>query len=155
MIELTIPKVYALLAECVEEKGEGHVYEAPEGAGCMYVHGTEMVTVGTNDYGQPIEEEQVGEELTPGCLVGSVLIKAGLDPQVFVDLNINRATSAGGALIALLDDEHVSIKAGDYHGVDAMLIVAQDRQDRGETWGAALKAVKPEFDLWGSDDTSV
>lgn len=133
MIEITKELALKLLAEAVAEKGETYVYSNPTSQDCMYVHGYAPVLDETGD--ETGEREQV-EDLTPGCLVGDVLHRAGVPLRLFERLDINYDTPADHALSDLR-----------LHGVleytpeaSSVLLAAQSAQDTKRSWGAALKA---------------
>lgn len=118
MIELTFEKTVQLLREAVAERGEDFVYEPDDvEEGCTYVHR------GDDD------------SLCPGCLVGDVLIRAGVPAETFIDLDINKET---GAWLAL-----EKLKAAgliDYdRATEVTLHRAQLEQDEKQTWGDAME----------------
>lgn len=132
MIEITEALVLDLLNEAVAEKGEDHVYENPDAPGmCTYVHGYQTVA------GPEGESETVQvEPLTPGCIVGNVLHRAGIPLELFQQLEINDDTPADAALRHLADQGFLT-----YTGrAQSVLAVAQSHQDKYASWGAAVEA---------------
>lgn len=140
MIELTRQKTIELLRAAVADRGADYVYEKqPDEQGgfdCQYVHGTEMVLVDQNfDSGYYRYEEQATGDLTPGCIVGHVLINAGIHPIEFLELEVNRDTGADVLLGQLAHNGYLSFDPG----VDSLLEVAQNNQDQSASWGDAVE----------------
>jgi len=138
MIELSTSDVMWLLKGAIADRGADYEYKpVPDhqgGMDCVYVHGTEMVLVDQDYDGDDVVEEQATGDLTPGCIVGHVLINAGVPPLTFVELEINRDTGAGHALSTLA--VHKVISASE-EAID-LLTSVQDRQDNRLPWGKAV-----------------
>lgn len=118
MITLTFEKTKELLAEAIAEKGAGYVYVnsnlGEDSLGhCSYVHTLE------------------NGELIPGCLVGDVLNRAGVQLEV---LNLKHA----GAAIVLSDLAYMGILEADTESHD-LLWLAQGQQDKKVPWGEAVE----------------
>lgn len=146
MIELNIREVSRLLRAAVADRGEDHVYIKVEddcgGYSCAYVHGTEMVAEDEDEYGNSNYKEQATGELIPGCIVGHVLLSAGVPPFKFLQLGINRDTGAHEALAALEDVGVLTYSAG---AADA-LENAQAFQDARHSWGEAAVHALGDYD---------
>lgn len=134
MIELTMERTKALLAEAVAERGADYVYTTPDGQQvtqdsgiqCLYVH----------------HRNAEGElpEPVPGCIAGYVLHKAGVPLEA---LQYRENEPADRALVQLETDEVLHPLAG----VRRLLVRVQRRQDNGASWGAAVAAALAEGNL--------
>lgn len=117
---ITAHDAVELLKAEVDRKGEDYVYEEPPGPGCSYtVHDRD--TFSATD--------------TPSCIVGHVFVHLGLDMSREDGLPIE------GPLDHVIEQFKKANPA--LRMTKAALIVlrtAQSLQDRGETWGLALKA---------------
>lgn len=115
-IHLTFEEASSLLADVVAEKGESYKYADYYGA-CVYF-GT-----GVDGY-------------VPACIVGHVLARKGL---TFEDLGgdaIYGSMNAGCGVDILLQRGVLTVD----HDVTAKLLAwAQEDQDTGIAWGAAVK----------------
>lgn len=116
--ESTREYVTRLMEEAVALKGEDYVYEMPRNKegdviGCSYIH---------NDQ--------------PSCIVGHVLVAAGVDPD---QLHQHEGVAAENLTIRvqLWDTDYTMSRA---------LNAAQEAQDSGETWGEALRVFKEELE---------
>lgn len=110
MFELTLDKAKELVLKAIEEKGEGYVYENPDGHdSCSYVHGD-----------------------VPGCLVGHVLFAAGVPLEWMSDLE---GDSASGVL-GLAEIGGLLATSG---SVRTFLRDIQECQDSENTWGDSYK----------------
>lgn len=113
-----------LLAEAIAERGEDYVYKSPEGPGgeCVY-----------------IEKNEAGA-LAPSCLVGCVLVGAGVPAKMMLEVEGQHAEAALGQLASDFDT---------YPFTDPIVIAglnrAQAKQDDGDTWGDALRAFESEI----------
>lgn len=106
-LDLTPERTLELLRRAVAEKGADHVYPRAK------------------RYGKCLYREPDG---SPSCIVGHVLIWAGVDPAQLVE-----GFSAWRQMKTLgVTDERVRL------ALDA----AQMNQDRGATWGAVLAAAE-------------
>jgi hypothetical protein len=118
-VELTDEKIMETLKAVVAESPD-KVYAAPE----------HMVSL---DYsGQPtsmtcfyVHTDENGDRPTPGCLVGQVLNRLGVELDYLADREGTGADALGSGL-------GISVDAR------TLLAIAQDRQDHGSTWGKAL-----------------
>lgn len=138
-IELTEALVLDLLDEAVAEKGEDHLYENPDEPGaCTYVHGYDAVET-RDEYGDLVEREFVqADDLTPGCIVGDVLHRAGVPLELFQELNINYDTQSSVAMRILAKHGAIS-----YSGkVEGILSFVQGLQDDFVPWGQAVASAK-------------
>lgn len=125
-VDLDVPRALELLEEVVNEKGPDFVYkvDAPPGVtvgACTYVH-------------------YVGPERSraPGCLVGHVLFKAGVDLYDMEELDRYGAVGACAHRGALQIDA----------GALTVLAAAQGLQDREQSWGAALDGARRAAEAW-------
>ena len=107
-IHLTEELAHRYMREAVIEYGEDFVYEAPLGVNrqrtCVYVSDNKA-----------------------SCLIGQVLVRAGVPIEEFGPVNNLRIERAIKALSVLAS-----------HPLIYALAVAQDVQDCGRTWGEAL-----------------
>lgn len=135
MIKLTEALVLDLLDEAVAEKGEDHLYSNPDDPGsCVYVHGVETIET-YDEYEELIDREFVPtDNLTPGCIVGNVLHRAGVPLETFLELGINHDTVAAVALYNL--SRHGVVEYSDR--IEQILSSAQSRQDGNAPWGKAV-----------------
>lgn len=92
----------------VAERGTDYVYHSAEFEGCVNVCKRDG-------------------EFTPACLIGSILVHMGVDPEWFEAENIVR--SAADKVMGMLGFSDVIIGAA---------LAAQERQDKGSNWGVAL-----------------
>lgn len=114
-IHLTLERTNELLDAAVAEKGADYIYTdtrgfraAPgsDGADCQYVHGNR-----------------------PGCLVGNVLHRAGVE--------LERLLQVEGFGVGDVDfQEYLDVTCDE--GVLDLLSEAQQRQDGGDTWGDSV-----------------
>lgn len=116
MINLTYDKAVSLIREAIAEKGEGYVYEKIND-GCYYVH-----------------------EGQPSCLVGQVLVKAGVDMDLLNADDPSALYEAHGYADALCDrlEAEGILTAG--RRTIRLLNEVQYNQDRSVPWGAALNS---------------
>lgn len=143
MIELTVDMAVTLLREAVADRGRGHCYWPQENLAtgdmdCLYVHGAEVVRVDSSSWEYKV---RAASDLTPGCIVGHVLISAGVRPQRFLDLNLNRETPAITALAALAEDGILNVANPK---VVELLEAVQVQQDNRVPWGEAVDAAMKE-----------
>jgi hypothetical protein len=104
-IHLTEELALKHMRKAVAEYGSDYVYQSYNGSTCLYVFGDK-----------------------PSCLVGQVLVRAGVPVEAFTPFaNSNR-------IGAVVEDLPVDISSP----LVAALAVAQDVQDNGRTWGEAL-----------------
>ena len=133
-------KALSLLEECVRERGEDYVYPKAEMNGdCVYVFGTDMVPVDVDEYGDDLFAEQAVGELTPGCMVGLALAKAGVPLGAFLALEINREEPASSAIPYLREAGYLTATGA---AIDVFL-AAQQAQDAQKSWGEALGEATP------------
>lgn len=134
MIDINLGVALDLMAEAVAEKGEDYVYSSGDSRNCAYVHGYKTIEQ-PNEYGQDESVTVQDGPLTPGCLVGNVLHRAGIPLELFEELGINEDCPADEALSRLAEQGHLK------YTTEAMyaLLGAQQLQDRNNTWGVALK----------------
>jgi hypothetical protein len=126
MITLTLERTKELLAEAVVERGEGYVYTRPDGKqsspdgseSCFYVH--------TPDMDASITES------VPGCIAGYVLHKAGVPLEA---LRTCETAPADSAVSHLSMETALSVDSG----VAILLREVQVMQDRGRSWGEAVR----------------
>lgn len=112
-IHLTYDKVRQLTDEAVAARGADYRYKKPPTRDiCLYVH------------------RDADGNKTPGCLVGDVLVRAGVPIDVLDDDSLGPV----GSLLYTLPDGMVEIDE-DAHD---FLSDAQFKQDFGETWGDAV-----------------
>lgn len=116
---LTVERARELLVAAIEEKGADYVYPESEKAfnSCMYL---------TYEGQQPTG---------PSCLVGDVLIRAGVELNAIINVEGKSAWNAVPLLIPSTDERVV-----------AALDAAQYEQDAGGTWGEALARFDEHFD---------
>lgn len=142
--ELDLELAEKLVEEAILEYGATHVYE--EGtklyedgmtgvekeisAGCLYVHLSES------------------GELSPGCLVGTALIKGGIPMQTFLDLDINVDTDSNAAISTLVSHGHLRATAA----AMSFLGCVQAEQDAGNEWGVALQNAHDATEPWKPRD---
>lgn len=131
-IEETATEIYArelgeareLLAKALAERGGEHVYQRQEGAtDCMYLTYEELDPEGGPLY------EQAACPTGAACIVGYVLVEKG------VDMLRIRELEGTGAKVAVED-----LKAFTSEPVLDALQCAQNLQDSGNPWGAAVAA---------------
>jgi hypothetical protein len=104
-IHLTKELALEYMREAVDEYGAGFVYDPPDGT-CVYT--------------------QNGKA---SCLIGQVLVRAGVPIEAFED---------SGANFARLDYAVLQLPAEISGDLIEALLIAQDTQDIGRTWGEAL-----------------
>lgn len=135
---LDIKTALAMLAEAIERKGSEYVYRNTNGecgpSGCVYVLGTDVITDGHDEWGNPTEAELSTDHMEPGCIIGNALVGRGVPMDMFVELRINSATSADEAIKAL--GEAGLIGTYNQDAID-VLCAAQESQDSKNSWGAA------------------
>lgn len=154
--DLDIETALAMLAEAIERQGSEYVYENTNEdgpTGCVYVHGTEVITEGCDEWGNAIEVEVTTDYMEPGCIIGSALVGRGVPMEKFVELGINSDTPVDSALSTLRDANLI----GDMRdGVVDILRVAQTEQDNGASWGSAYIKARAEADMydWSDDGDS-
>lgn len=140
MVQIDGQAAVDLLRAAVAENGADFVYEQDTsslpGPLCLYVN----------------------KDLTPSCIVGNALIRAGADPQVLKD-----ADESVGTYHDPFYDEDVRVSdtgigSPDFnlylseHGIkltgEARVIFerAQHLQDNGRPWGEALREAEAELD---------
>lgn len=91
--------------------------------------GADYVDPGANDFGCRYVNE---DQKTPSCIVGHILINNKIvPPDFFFEHNLNETDVSDVS-------EHVPMTPA---ALEA-LVAAQSKQDRGATWGEALKAAK-------------
>lgn len=112
MLTLNLEQAQELIASVIKTHGEDKVYERPVPRGrCLYVH-----------------KDNDGN-LTPGCLVGTALMKYGVAAEELVEQLIDAEEMARRLErrgILSIDEDAVTY-----------LYCAQQSQDDGETWGEA------------------
>ena len=118
MIELTLARAQELLAEAVAEKGEGFIYTNRNG-----------VPAGDGVTCHYVHGDQ------PGCIVGHVLHKAG------VSLDALKEYEGQGAEHPVTDLTNAPEDAC------RLLSYAQEYQDRGIPWGAAVRRAQVRVGL--------
>lgn len=123
MIHLTLDKVYEYADAAVAEKGEDYVYTNPDGdrSHCLYVHGS-------------------GEDAVPGCIVGNILARAGLE--------LSESWNDRGSVFRLFGKLSDSGLIQHDDGVLAFLRAAQRDQDFGYTWGDSVRTAKVAVQKW-------
>lgn len=122
MIELTDEKVRTYLDEAIAEKGADYNYKLEnggEGGTCLYLTYDRV-----EDYSRPTGY---------GCLVGAVLLKAGVPKATLAALEGNHARVVIDQLV------HAGVLSCS-KGVRDALREAQKEQDRGHDWGTARSA---------------
>lgn len=127
-MSITYEDAARALDEAVKEKGADYLYEPPSGDVCSYSD----------------------REGNPSCIVGHVIAK--LNPEAFQKIAENE-------WYTLYDDEedtypivkeanvrHIELTFGVELGftdkAENLLLLAQDRQDRGIHWGEAVQIAK-------------
>lgn len=113
MIELTYDKTVELLNETVQEFGEDYVYSRNDEGRCVYV--------------------QDGQ---PSCLVGHVLVKAGVPLERLEAADSNFGGTGADVLIRQINREGAVKVDGKAR---TALAEAQYTQDHGNTWGLAVR----------------
>lgn len=98
------------LAEAIAEKGEDYVYPLDGYESCAY-----------------LEYDTDKKPTGPSCLVGHVLVKAGVPMAALME---EEGSSALAAVYDLLPDTPERLTSA--------LRAAQTLQDAGETWGSAV-----------------
>jgi hypothetical protein len=131
---MTVFEAIDLLEAAVEEKGADYIYfkssaadppGAVWGALCEYVHG-------------PESEAHSSDPEGPGCIVGHVMHAWGVPLDDLKQVEGTIPTGSTGFWRDNLTPEAAVI-----------LRQAQARQDRGETWGDALKAARTLYEMIG------
>lgn len=112
-IHITKTKALRLLREAVAKRGADYVYKKP-GATCKYV----------------VKGDQ------PSCMVGEVLLEAGLDPKVLYRTPLNKLSI--NSLVDELDPDVIQVD----DAARVLLNEAQVFQDIGSTWGEALREAR-------------
>jgi len=109
---IDLPKAVSMVLKAIADKPEGYRYrDNPYFIGsCLNVH---RVSPG---------------EFVPGCLVGTVVVNAGVDPAI-IGTNGYESSSSSALLDAF--DFEVTSAAWEYFNF------AQGRQDSGSTWSRA------------------
>lgn len=141
MIRLDLAEAKRLVREAVAERGEDYVYVKPplkpcgaENFGsCYYVHATDMWPEGDDE--RPVEA-------TPGCLVGVVLHRAGVQLSTLQDHDDDGfgATDAQGLVNGLAGTVlDTTPQVANY------LREVQICQDRGQPWGVAMRTANMRY----------
>ena len=143
----------AMLAEAVREKGSEYTYENPnEGLpgpqGCVYVHGTELVSEGRDSYGDTIYNEVATGEMRPGCMIGTALIGRGIPMSMFVELKVNADTPIDELIQVFREYGMIGDTTPD--AIDA-LRSAQTAQDQGDSWGEAYITAREAVGMYRED----
>lgn len=119
-LDLTYDNVKRLMRDAVLERGKDYTYPAEEmlssGKGCAYA---------VYENGLP---------RGPSCIVGNVLVRAGLPVSALPQFE-NR-----GAYMVVTELADRGRAEVDHHAAIDALDTAQMRQDHGETWGEAFAA---------------
>lgn len=115
-------EVRALLQRAVDEKGADYIYNG-DGWNCKYF---DMSKDG---------------KLVPDCIIGHLLSYLGITLKDMVGEGVNTTK------IRLLV-ERGTVLSDISHPVVLALSAAQQSQDQGETWGAALQAFDREIAEW-------
>lgn len=115
-IEITAERALELLREVVAEYGEDYVYVNPQG----------QRAGDDDDNGDQASCWYVHGD-KPGCIAGHVYHRAGLSLETLKLMENNGASHPGFR-------QRVTGEG------PTILSIAQDRQDKGETWGQALRA---------------
>lgn len=135
-LELTIERARELLVEAVEEKGADYIYPLWDSPNieCLYGNYADPQNISYND---SFEEQGCDG---PGCIVGHVLVKAGVSQETLYQ---NEGTGAVSLVAKLQGSDQ-------FRGtpLSNALSAAQSKQDNGSTWGEALEA----FDLYLKDN---
>ena len=113
-IDLTPEVALDLLAKAVAKRGEDYVYEKLD-----YASGLEC---------------RYAHRGAPSCLVGEVLFEAGITLAALVRFDRDEI----GNPSALVDTDSLDIPFATAFALDR----AQQAQDTGKTWGAALQAAR-------------
>lgn len=116
-----------LLTDIVDKAGDGYVYEKRD-----------MTDIrGEMDYpeGSPVGCRYVEGE-NPSCLVGHVLVRAGVPVDRLQSLDVSGASASN------LKDYGLDVTPE----ASRILVAAQRHQDRGETWGIALRTARGVYD---------
>jgi len=122
MVHITLEIARKYAAEAIEERGGDYVYVNEEkarlghkydGPNCLYVH------------------RDADDNLTPGCIVGIVLNKAGVSLETLASNNENTISEAAsrGQWDVTYDNDALMFLSG-----------AQWCQDMGETWSTAVES---------------
>lgn len=120
--ENTRQYVTRLMEEAVALKGEDYVYEQRK----------------PDDFGETCDYIRDGQ---PSCIVGHVLVAAGVRPEVLSNHEGEGAYSAINTLAHCGGQEGLIEWAAD-NDLRSALNDAQGAQDAGRTWGEALGAYK-------------
>lgn len=143
MIKIDVDAALKGIDQAIEEVGgEDHVYESQNPYdGCTYVHFEET-------YDDENGRTRMNER--PGCLVGRVLINAGVPYEEFFAKNgapsINSGYDASQALYRLVGRGVLEVT----DDAVAVLMTAQVVQDDEKTWGAAREAAKAKAEYLAS-----
>lgn len=141
----------AMLAEAVERKGSEHMYESqhdPEGmipGGCLYIHGTELVHEGHDDYGDSVYVEVATDCMQPGCIVGNALVGRGVPMEKFVNLKVNQDTPVDDLLGVFVDH---GIVGEVNEAAQDVFRAAQTCQDQGISWGTAYIRARESLGMY-------
>lgn len=140
----------AMLAEAIERNGSECVYRNPNEydsgpTGCVYIHGTRIVTEGRDEYGDPVEVEISTDNMEPGCIIGNALVGRGVPMEKFVELNVNSDTPIGHLIRAF--QEYGVIGSVTLSAIE-VLTIAQETQDRGKSWGHAYIQARENLKMY-------
>jgi hypothetical protein len=119
-ISIDANRALDLLREVVADIGADHVYRHPDGKPAAEV-------------GEICRYEVNG---SPACIVGHALNRAGVGVDALHEMD----EYEDGAAIATVESDAVQIEPL----ARELLAVAQNKQDSGSTWGAALAAAEAQ-----------
>jgi len=123
---LTLEKVISLAEQAVQEKGSDFIYKQME---CSVKDEDDLFSVQTTC-------AYVHEDDVPGCLVGNILVRHGVQPSKFEELGINVDTGSDEALRTLISS---GVIVGVSESASEFLELVQRHQDGGFTWGYAVE----------------
>lgn len=86
--------------------------------------------------------EKPNGSYAPGCLIGCLVVHQGVPAERFFDGTLTNNESAAGTLLRELKEQ--GLAEADEVAVD-VLMVAQDAQDTGKTWGEALTRARETY----------
>lgn len=141
-IYLSLDKVRGLARELIREKGEGHKSILPGGGsqGCFnvvcFTAEDEYIPAHLLDSKESVAARKDKIARVEGqCLIGSMLIKAGIKPG-----DILHSGMAGHSISGMLEwvDENDTPRIMVSRMAKEWMIIAQRTQDGGSTWGEAF-----------------
>lgn len=124
MQKITASIALAILTKVVSAVGKDHVYVNNDGIKAGGIIGAECTYVHDGD--------------TPGCIVGHAMVRLGVSVGELKPLN----TAGALSLLWELEEKGVLKTTSMARNV---FMEAQMAQDRGATWGEALKEAKDSF----------